>query len=232
MRLPFTPLCLPRLARQRGAFTSLVLIGAAAALPQAHASGPYTAIGLPGLVGGYTHTVNEKLGLRVEAGTTGTIEKTDTSSGIRFAGQLKYNRVGLFTDLHPFSGGFRVTGGVTFNRATMALRSRFNGTTSVTINGKTATPSAADYFNAELKFPTVMPYIGIGWGHQLSKDRLGVTADLGVSIGRPKLSVKTNLVGQAGITQEDVDVKTDEIYNDIGDVRLLPSASVGLHYRY
>jgi len=202
------------------------------AMGHAHASGPYASIGLPGVSGGYAYSVNDKLGLRAEAGTSGTINKTDNSSGIRFDGALKYNRIGLFADLFPFSGGFRVTGGVTINRATMELRSRFSGSTSVTVNGKTVTPASTDYFNADLKYPTVMPYIGIGWGHQAKPTGVGFTADIGVSIGRPKLTVDTNIVGQGGITQDDVDIKTDELYDDIGGIKLLPSASVGVNYRF
>ena len=217
-------------------FLQTLAIGTAAFLVMgtqpSHARGPYASMGLPGIAGGYAHTVNDKLGLRVEAGTSGTIDKTDSSGGIRFDGQMKYNRVGLFGDFFPFSGGFRVTGGVTFNRATIELQSRFSGSTSVTVNGKTVTPAASDYFDAELKYPTVMPYIGIGWGHQAKPTGFGFTADVGVSIGRPKLTVSTNLVGQGGITQDDVDAKTQEIYDDIGKIKLLPSASVGVNYRY
>lgn len=204
-----------------------------AAMGQARADGVYSSIGLPGISGGYLHTVNEKLGLRAEAGFTGKIDKTDTSSGIRFNAVMKYNRIGAFGDFHPFSGGFRLTGGVTINRATVELRSRFGNGSTVTINGKTLTPSSSDYFNADLKYPTVMPYIGIGWGHQAKPSGgLGFTADVGVSIGRPKLTVNTNLVGQGGITQDDIDTKTDELYDDIGDIKLLPSASVGLNYSF
>lgn len=198
----------------------------------AHATGPYASAGLPGISGGYALSVNDKLGLRVEAGTTGTVNKTDSSGGIKFDGAFKYNRVGVFGDFFPFSGGFRITGGLTINKAVLEMRSRFNGSSSVTVNGKTVTPAATDYFNGDLKYPTVMPYIGIGWGHQAKPTGFGFTADVGVSIGRPKLTVSTNLVGQGGITQDDVDAKTQEVYDDIGDMKLFPSASVGVNFRY
>lgn len=215
--------------RHAGIACALAL--AASALAPAHASGPYTSFGLPGMSGGYAHSVNDKLGLRVEGSTTGSINKTDTASGIPFAAKFRYDRASLLGDFFLFSGGFRVTGGVTINRATLELRSRFNGAT-VTVNGKNATPSSSDYLNAQLKYPTVMPYVGIGWGHQAKPTGVGFTADVGVSIGRPKLSVDTNLVGQSGITQEDIDAKRDELRDDIGDIELLPSASVGLNYRF
>src|SRR5690606_22330530 len=107
-----------------------------------------------------------------------------------------------------------------------------HGSSTVTVNDKTVTPAATDYLHAELKYPTLMPYVALGWGHQPKPSRFGFTADIGVSIGRPTLKVDTNLVGRAGITQDDVDQKTDEIYDDIGSIKILPSASVGVHYSF
>lgn len=192
----------------------------------------YVSVGLPGVLVGYAHSVNAQLGLRADAGTTGSIKRNESASGVSFNGQAKYDRFGLFADYFPFSGGFRLTGGATINRASLALKSQFDGSTSVTVNGKTVTPSASDYFNATLKFPNVMPYIGVGWGHQAGQAGMGLTADLGVSIGRAKLRTNTNLVGQYGITQGDVDAKTTELDKDIGKITFLPQASVGLNYRY
>lgn len=197
-----------------------------------HAGESYVSVGLPGLLVGYAHSVNERLGLRADAGTTGSIKRNETASGVSFNGQAKYDRFGLFADYFPFSGGFRLTGGATINRASLALKSHFDGTATVTVNGKTVTPAANDYFNATLKFPNVMPYIGVGWGHQARQAGLGFTADLGVSIGRAKLRTDTNLVGQYGITQGDVDAKTTELDENIGKIMFLPQASMGLNYRY
>lgn len=203
------------------------------ALPRTAVAGEvYGKVGLPGLVLGYAHSVNQQLGLRVDAGTTGTTNKTRTESGIDFAAQLKYNRLGLFADFFPFSGRFRFTGGLTVNQAQLKLDSRFDGATAVTVNGKTVTPAAGDYFNAELKFPRAMPYIGIGWGHQVRESGLGFAADIGVSIGKAKLKTQTNLVGKYGITQADADAKTAELDDAVGDITLLPQFSVGMNYRF
>lgn len=192
----------------------------------------YVSVGLPGVLVGYAHTVNEQLGLRVDAGSTGSFKRQQTSSGVSFDGKAKYDRFGVFADYFPFSGGFRLTGGVTVNKASLQLKSHFDGATSVSVNGKTVTPTTNDYLNASLKFPHVMPYIGVGWGHQSRPAGLGFVADLGVSIGRAKLRTDTNLVGQYGVTQGDVDAKTSELDDDIGKIMFLPQASVGLSYRY
>jgi hypothetical protein len=209
------------------AASGMALLGGAA-----QAGEVYGQAGIPGLAVGYAHTVNEQLGLRADAATSGNYKKDSTESGIAFTAKAKYNRVGLFADFFPFGGRFRFTGGLTLNKASLDLSSKFDGATPVTVNGKTVTPAAGDYLNGQLKFPNVMPYIGIGWGHQAREAGLGFVADVGVSIGTAKLTTSTNLVGRYGITQADVDAKTAEIEDAVGKIHFLPQASVGLNYRF
>jgi len=198
----------------------------------AHAGEAYVKVGLPGVQLGYAQSINEQLGWRFDAGTTGSVNKNSKDGGIDFAGSFKYNRAAVLGDYFPFSGRFRLTGGLTLNQAELTLKSQFDGSTPVTVNGRTVTPAAGDYLNGKLKFPSVMPYLGIGWGHQSREAGLGFVADLGVSIGTAKLTTDTNLVGKYGITQADADAKTAEIEQAIGKVKLLPQASLGLNYRF
>jgi hypothetical protein len=211
---------------------ALAVAGLAGIAGTAHAGEVYGQAGIPGVTVGYAHSVNAQLGLRVDASTSGTIKKDSTESGIPYSAKAKYERVGLFGDFFPFGGRFRFTGGLTLNKATLDLTSKFDGATPVTVNGKTVTPAAGDYLNGQLKFPNVMPYVGIGWGHQEREAGIGFVADIGVSIGTAKLSTHTNLVGQYGITQADVDAKTAELDDAVGKVHFLPQASVGLNYRF
>lgn len=202
----------------------------------AYAGESYVQVGAPGVVVGYAMTVNQKLGLRVDAGTTGNVKRTHSISGVGFDTKAQYNRFGVFADYFPFTGRFRLTGGLTLNKARLDLNSRFDGASSITVNGHDITPAATDYYNAQFKFPAVMPYVGVGWGHQARAAGMGFVADVGVSIGRAKFTPDTNLVGKTynsyTITQADVDAKTDEINDKIGRITLLPSASIGLNYRY
>ena len=206
------------------------------ALTPAHAGESYVEVGVPGVVVGYAMSVNQKLGLRADAGTTGDIKRTHSISGVGFDTKTQYSRLGAFADYFPFGGRFRLSGGLTLNQAKLDLNSRFDGSAAITVNGHDITPSASDYYNGQFKFPTLMPYIGLGWGHQARAAGMGFVADVGVSIGRAKFTPNTNLVGQTyngyTITQADVDSKTAEVNNSIGRVTLLPSASIGLNYRY
>lgn len=214
-----------------GVLAALVL----SALPGSALAGEsYVKVGLPGIVVGYAHSVNDQLGLRVDAGTTGSISRQRTESDVPYQARLKYNRVGLFGDYRPFGGRFRLTAGLTLNDASLKLDSRFDGATSVTINETTITPTAADYFRAHVKIPRVTPYFGIGWGHEPRETGFGFVADIGVSIGKTKLTVDQNLTDNhpALISQEDVDTETRELKDKVGKLRILPHVAVGMSYRY
>jgi hypothetical protein len=202
--------------------------------PASLAGEVYGSVGLPGVVVGYAHTVNQHLGLRVDAGTTGSFTRSRTESGIPYSVKFKYNRIGLFGDYFPFGGRFRFTTGLTINDTALTLKTRFDGNTSVTFNQTTITPTANDRFDATVKIPRITPYFGLGWGHQAREAGLGFIADVGVSIGRAKLSVHQNLLeNYPGIlTQNDIDVKTGELRDNVAKVRVLPQASIGISYRY
>ncbi len=213
---------------------ALVTLALCCTAPGALAGESYVKVGLPGIVVGYAHSVNDQLGLRVDAGTTGNIQRDRTESGVPYRASAKYNRVGLFGDYRPFGGRFRLTAGLTINDASVKLDSRFDGVTPVTINETTITPTAADYFKAHVKIPRLTPYFGIGWGHQPRETGFGFVADIGVSIGKAKVTVDQNLVENYPglISQADVDAETRQLKDDVGKLRVLPHLAVGMSYRY
>ena len=204
-------------------------MGASAQTTNTH--GVYAHLGVLGAGVGYAHGVNQRFTVRADVLTAGSHSKDETEEGIDYAAKLKAGRVGLFADYFPFDGGFRVTAGATFNQHRVDLKSKFDGVSSVTIGDQTFTPSASDYFNVSIKFPKVTPYIGIGWGHQALSKGWGLVADLGVSIGRAKLTSDTNLIG-SGITQEDVDRELKELRDGVGKVRYWPQLTMGASYRF
>lgn len=212
----------------------LLALACACATAGASAGEAYVKVGLPGVVVGYAHAVNDQLGLRVDAGTTGRIARDRTESGVPYRATAQYNRVGLFGDYRPFGGRFRLTAGLTVNEASLKLDSRFDGVTPVTINDTPLTPSAADFFRARVKIPRLTPYFGIGWGHHPQEAGLGFVADLGVSIGKAKVTVDQNLVeNHPGlISQADVDAETRQLKDEVGKLRILPHVAVGMSYRY
>lgn len=203
--------------------------GAFSAVAQAQDS--YFGLGLPGLYTlGYAQPITPAWGLRGEYATGLSVSKDGNQEGVNVTGSFKASRFGAFADWFPMGGGFRLVGGLTVND----MKADFNGvgTGTSTINGKPVN-LAGQTFNVAVKFPDTTPYIGIGYGHQKSDVKgFGFYADLGVMIGTFTATTSTSLVGQQGITQADVDAQTQKIRDSLSSLSVLPSASLGVLYRY
>jgi hypothetical protein len=159
-----------------------------------------------------------------------SINKDGVRDGVNVTGNFKAQHAGIFADWYPFDGGFRLVGGVTAND----IKADFVGVGSgnATINGKTVS-MVGQTFNVNLSFPSTTPYLGIGYGHQSSKEKgLGFYADLGVMFGTFSNDVSTSLVANGLVTQADVDAQTKSMRDSLSSVSVLPSISVGVTYRY
>lgn len=210
----------------------LVLLAALAAIGSAaQAQDSYLGLGLPGLYTlGYAYPMSASLGLRGEYAGGLSLNKDGNQDGVNVTGTFKANRLGAFADWFPMGGGFRLVGGLTVND----IKADFNGVGSgnSTINGKSVNMTGETY-NVQVKFPNTTPYLGIGYGHQKSGAKgFGFYADLGVMIGTFTADTTTSLVSSGKATQADVDAQTQKIRDSLGSLSVLPSASLGMSYRY
>ena len=208
------------------AILALAAIGAGA-----QAQDSYIGLGLPGLYTlGYAQPINKSFGVRGEYATGLSVNKDGNQDGVNVTGSFKASRFGAFADWFPMGGGFRLVGGLTVND----MKADFNGvgTGTSTINGKPVNMTGQTY-NVTVKFPDTTPYIGIGYGHQKSDAKgFGFYADLGVMIGTFTTNTSTSLVTSGLVTQADVDAQSQKIRDSLSGLSALPSASVGLLYRY
>jgi hypothetical protein len=208
--------------------------GLVAACVGAQAGELYGGVGVPGLMLGFAQPVSPSITLRADFSTLGSRTANGTEEGISYAGSLKTNRVGAFADWFPSSGGFRLTGGITFNRFGLDLTARPGAGQSITIGDVTYPLLAADdRLDVSVKFPDTTPYVGIGYGHRMGKG-WGFVADLGVSIGKPTVTAVasgTNLGSIAGI-QAEIAKEVAELRDGVGKVSVLPQLSVALSYSF
>lgn len=214
----------------------LICLGALLALPgTSSAQAASGGLGAPGLYNlGYAHSQGAQWGLRGEYATGLSWRTSGSDSGVSYDAVLKASRSAIYADWYPFGGGFRLVGGVTANDIKLDLGAL--GTGTATINGNTVN-MAGRYFNLNVKYPTTTPYLGIGYGHQATTIKgLGFYADMGVSFGTFSTDVSTNLVGAVGsngaVTQADIDAQKQQMNDSLAGLRVLPSVSLGLVYRY
>jgi len=214
--------------------TGLLLSGACLWAPAAHAGSAYAQVGLPGIGLGYAQALNEVVTLRGDFSTLGSHTKNGSQEGVNYEGKVKLSRWGLFADYFPLSNGFRLTGGATVNDMSVKLRSNVLAGTALSIGDATVVANGTERFNADIKFPKVTPYIGIGWGHMDKEPGWGFVGDVGVSFGRAKVTIDTNVIERSGglISQADVDKETQQLKDGVGKIRVLPQATLGVSYRY
>lgn len=202
----------------------------AAFLPDAHAGELYTNIGFPGLMLGYAQPLNANFTLRGDLATLGSRTKEYTEEGIQYNGKLKATRGALFGDWYPFSGTFRFTAGLTSNNYRLDLSASGAGGT-LTIGNTTYTSTAADRFDATIKFPKSTPYFGFGWGHQMG-DGFRFSADLGAMFGKAKLTTQVSGPLANQVSQADIDAETAELRDGVAKVRWLPQITIGFGYSF
>ena len=101
----------------------------------------------------------------------------------------------------------------------------------MTLNGQTYS-LVGEELRGSIKFPTVMPYLGIGWGHQSASGwRFG--ADIGALVGRAKVdaTVRGALASEPDI-QANLDKELAELRDGVGKVRAIPQLSVAIGYSF
>lgn len=209
----------------------LICMAALAALGgAAHAQDLYVGLGLPNkFTLGYAHPFSEKWGGRIEyaGGTSTNIDGTD--NGVTYTGKFTSSRGGMFADWYAFGGGFRFVGGVTANDTKFEINALGSGT--ATINNTTVNMSG-HYYNLTVKYAPVTPYLGIGYGHQISTKGLGFYFDVGATYGTFTADVTTDLVSAGLVTQADVDAQKQKMNDSLGSYKWMPSFSVGMVYRF
>ena len=209
---------------------TLAVLSLSGLIGAAQAGELYTKIGLPGVMLGWAQPLNSQFGLRVDYATLGNRSEQRTEDGILYDAKLKLSRAALLADWFPFSGGFRVTGGLTANQYRLELLATGAGGT-LTIGNTTYSTTSADKFLVRVRYPSSTPYFGFGWGHHASSG-LRFSFDVGAMIG--KATVAYSLTGPISqqVSQADIDTELAELRNGVGKVRAVPQISIGLGYSF
>lgn len=197
----------------------------------AQAGEVYTAVGLPGLMIGYSTPVSERVSLRADLSSVGSQTRHRSIDAADYDVKVKADRLGLFADWFV-SDGFRATGGLTFNNARADLNGRGNGGT-ISIGGTRYAAGPDDRFEGQVKYPSTMPYLGIGYGHAAGTQGWGLVFDLGLAFGKAKVtgSATGPLLSQS-VSQQDTQREVDKVRDKLARLPGIPQLSVGAAYSF
>ena len=145
----------------------------------------------------------------------------DNAGGNYSANSLDFglNSWSALLDWHPFSGGFRFSGGLLHNDT--AERQQVDPYTGLA-NANALSDKEFASLSGIVDFEGTSPYLGIGWGNALTKSgRLGLLVDFGVVF---QDDAEVNL--SPGLGQ-------DILFNGaLDDYGYLPVFSLGLSYQF
>jgi hypothetical protein len=203
----------------------------------AQAQSVYAGIGIAGLSAGYAHTYSDLLGARAELGWVPSLSRSFVEDGIEYTGSVRGLRASALFDLHPLRGGFRLTAGLSGGDLSGEFSGAPSSGSTITIGGATVNVGPADRYSAAIEMPSVMPYLGFGWGHAPSRG-WGFHADVGALIGSATVSgsLSPSLRAKIALSGRDPDAELerelDTIRETAGELSLIPVLSIGLSYRW
>ncbi len=162
----------------------------------------------------------------------GELSPSITQAGIKYKADFNFESVPILLDLHPFHGGFRITGGVYFNKNDMDLSSTVDASTvGLGLGVGTATLNANVSWSKEFA-----PYLGIGWGNAADDNTLDLPIAVGFSLdigafyqGSPDvfLTDSSGLVPAA-----DLAIEAAQLEDDLSGFKFYPVITVGIHIRF
>ncbi len=139
----------------------------------------------------------------------------------------------ILLDLHPFSGGFRITGGAVINRNRVDIVAIPSG--PITIGNQTFQSGEIGRLDGGIRVRKISPYAGIGY---VGQTRVAFSVDLGVAFhGTPQATLvgTSTLSGpERAIFDAEVARERDQIQQAINDeslARYHPVLAFGLVIR-
>ncbi|PFH29752.1 hypothetical protein BX604_3534 [Burkholderia sp. JKS000303] len=201
----------------------------------AHAQEIYLQGGTQGVGVGAAVSFNSILGAHADFNAI-NLSRDFSVAGNRYQDDLKLRQGGLYADIFPWRGsGFRATLGLRFNNDEITgVSVPTNGT--YVFAGKTYPALPGMYAVAQARYPDVMPYFGVGYGHRPASKGLGFVADLGVAYGIPRCSYTLSpaLAAAAGPQKSQILVASglDDLNQMMSRYRWYPVLQIGISYRF
>jgi len=181
---------------------------------------------------GSSDSLSARLGLNAY-----TYKYNANSSTVNYDFKLQLQTISALADWYPFEGGFRASGGLFYNNNKVSLGALPTGGT-YNINGVNYTSTQVGSLQGTMTFNKVAPYLGIGWGNPVAKDKgWGLVTDVGVLFqGKPKTSLTatcgTLTALQCATLQNNVAAENTKLESDVSNFKLWPVVSIGISYQW
>lgn len=208
-------------------FSFVALLSLTAA--QAGAAEIYGGVATTGLEVGVAQPISSAFTTRLEFNWLHATHKFDTSD-IDYDARFKASNVGVYVDGFV-AGSLRVTAGALVGERKVHGVARSMGNT-ITLNGVVYPVAASDTLAFDADFPTVTPYLGIGFGHRNTGAGLHLYADAGVAWGRPDVRLSPSASLAAKINPSDLAAEQASAQDKANRLRAYPVVKIGVAYAF
>jgi len=211
----------------------------------------YVEAGLLGGKGvGYAHHFNDVLGVRADVSTASAGRNNIRAGQFRYDAHLKNRQMGVYADWFPFGGKFHLSAGLHTRKLNLDVDGRANAAKKISI-GKIDVDygDPNDVAWAHVKWPSVAPYLGLGWGHSASQHGgISFISDFGVSFGVPKIQLGVSNIlrekleavaemdrkinGTDITANSEIERQRRSLAKDAGKLKVFPHAFIGVAYRF
>ncbi|MFY9258975.1 MAG: hypothetical protein WAO71_00545 [Gallionella sp.] len=156
-----------------------------------------------------------------------------TRSTVNYDMKLQLQTISALADWYPMDGGFRTSAGLFYNNNKATFNALPAAGGSFVINGNTTYNTGnVTSLQGSMTFNSLAPYIGIGWGNPVAKDKgWGFVADIGLLYqGTPKASLTAT--GTALGLANDVALEQAKLQSALNSFTWYPVAMLGLSYQW
>lgn len=187
----------------------------------------------------YSTSINEIFVLR--SGLNGlNYSDSLTESGIKYDADLELRSVSLILDYHPFSNGFRLSGGAMYNGNQLKLSGKPDGTAgNIEINGTNYDSTKVGTVDGKVDFNTFAPYAGIGYSSSKTKTSgFSFNTEIGAMFQGTPTAKLNAACGPALNADECTQLKSDlaaeekQLNDELSDFKIYPVVSIGLGYKF
>ena len=177
--------------------------------------------------------LNDNFGVRV-GGNYFSLGQTQSKQNISYDATEKLQAFTGLLDWYPGNrGAFHLTTGVISNPFSFSGIGKPSGSGTITINNVAYTQSQVGNLTASIKYASVLPYLGLGFGTPAAKTHgVGVVFDIGAAIGKPKVALSSTNAGSTPGLQANINAQTVTMQENANKLPVWPVISLGLTYRF
>jgi hypothetical protein len=151
-----------------------------------------------------------------------------TSNITGYDADVLLQTINAMVDWYPFEGSFRTSGGLFYNN-NKATFTAIPGPSGIIIGGSTLSS-----LESTVTFNAVAPYLGIGWGNPVAKDKgWGLTTDIGVLFqGTPNVDLVGTCVLNCTNFPNDLAAEQARLEDEVKNFKYWPVLSIGITYQW